>query len=101
LKLYILGVYNSRKLFGVTTLDIVRANTFVAENQNFDVNTTKVPVIGGHAGTTILPLLSQVPNASFTEEDIKALTHRIQFGGDEVVQAKEGTGSATLSMVIA
>ena len=37
--------------------------------------------------------------AKFTEEDIAALTHRIQFGGDEVVQAKDGAGSATLSMV--
>lgn len=39
--------------------------------------------------------------ANFSEEDIKALTHRIQFGGDEVVQAKDGAGSATLSMVSA
>lgn len=37
--------------------------------------------------------------ATFSEEDIAALTHRIQFGGDEVVQAKDGAGSATLSMV--
>lgn len=42
---------------------------------------------------------AQVPGAKFSEEDIKALTHRIQFGGDEVVQAKDGAGSATLSMV--
>jgi len=54
------GVYNPKKLFGVTTLDIVRANAFVAENQGFDVTKTNVTVIGGHAGTTILPLLSQV-----------------------------------------
>ena len=27
------GVYDKRKVFGVTTLDVVRANTFVAENQ--------------------------------------------------------------------
>ena len=27
------GVYNKNKLFGVTTLDVVRANTFIAENQ--------------------------------------------------------------------
>ena len=26
------------------------------------------------------------------EEQIGALTHRIQFGGDEVVQAKDGEG---------
>ncbi len=30
-----------------------------------------------------------------------ALTHRIQFGGDEVVKAKDGLGSATLSMAFA
>jgi malate/lactate dehydrogenase len=82
-------------------LDVVRANTFVAENQKFNVLNTNVPVIGGHAGTTILPLLSQVPGAKFSDEDIKALTHRIQFGGDEVVKAKDGAGSATLSMAYA
>jgi malate dehydrogenase len=72
------GVYNKKRLFGVTTLDICRANTFVAENQGFDVNKTNVPVIGGHAGTTILPLLSQVPGAKFSEDDVAKLTHRIQ-----------------------
>jgi malate dehydrogenase len=95
------GVYDKKRLFGVTSLDVVRANTFVAENQNMDVNKMRVPVIGGHAGTTILPLLSQVPGAKFSEEDTKALTHRIQFGGDEVVKAKAGGGSATLSMAYA
>lgn len=95
------GVYNKNKLFGVTSLDISRANTFVAENQKWKVEDVNVPVIGGHAGTTILPLLSQVKNARFTEADVAALTKRIQFGGDEVVQAKNGTGSATLSMAFA
>ena len=95
----IIGVYNPRKLFGVTTLDVVRANTFVAENQKFNVASTKITVIGGHAGTTILPLLSQVKGAKFSDADIAALTNRIQFGGDEVVKAKDGAGSATLSMV--
>merc|ERR1719263_1869972 len=91
------GVYNPAKLMGVTTLDVVRANTFIAEKLGTDVLSTKVTVIGGHAGTTILPLLSQV-DGTFSDEDIAALTHRIQFGGDEVVQAKDGAGSATLSM---
>lgn len=85
----------------MTTLDVVRANTFVAENQKLDVSKVRVPVIGGHAGTTILPLLSQVPGTKFSDADIEALTHRIQFGGDEVVKAKDGAGSATLSMAYA
>jgi malate dehydrogenase len=95
------GCYDPKRLFGVTTLDITRANTFVAENQGMDVTKQNVTVIGGHAGTTILPLLSQVEGAKFSQEDLEKLTHRIMFGGDEVVQAKAGGGSATLSMAYA
>lgn len=36
-----------------------------------------------------------------TAEDIDALTRRTQDGGTEVVQAKAGKGSATLSMAYA
>jgi len=93
-----LGTYNKNKLFGVTTLDVVRAKTFVAAEQGMDVNTVDVTVIGGHAGTTILPLLSHVKGANFSQASVEALTQRIMFGGDEVVQAKAGGGSATLSM---
>jgi malate dehydrogenase len=96
-----MGVYDKTKVCGVTTLDVCRANTFIAENQGFDVAQMDVPVIGGHAGITILPLLSQVSGASFSDADREALTVRIQFGGDEVVQAKAGAGSATLSMAYA
>ena len=53
------GVYDKRKLFGVTTLDVCRANKFVADAMGVDPTSINVPVIGGHAGITILPLLSQ------------------------------------------
>jgi len=95
------NVYNPRRLYGITTLDIVRAKTFIAERQGLNPANVEVDVIGGHAGTTILPLLSKVPGVSLTESDIEQLSHRIQFGGDEVVQAKNGAGSATLSMAYA
>jgi len=97
------GVYNKNKVFGVTTLDVVRANTFVAENQKTDVKNTNVTVVGGHSGITILPLLSQIKNGKFSQGDKEALTKRIQFGGDEVVaaKAKAAGGSATLSMAYA
>jgi len=96
------GVYNPSKVLGVTTLDVVRANTFVAELKGLDVSKTNVPVIGGHSGVTILPLLSQVvPKVSFTDDEIASLTDRIQNAGTEVVEAKAGAGSATLSMAYA
>ncbi|MDX7986793.1 malate dehydrogenase [Xenorhabdus sp. 12] len=92
------GVYDKNRLFGVTTLDIIRSNTFVAELKGKKVEETEVPVIGGHSGVTILPLLSQIPGVSFTDEEVAALTKRIQNAGTEVVEAKAGGGSATLSM---
>merc|ERR1712232_460325 len=96
------GVYDPRKLFGVTTLDVCRARTFVAAAKGKKVGAMNVPVVGGHAGTTIVPLLSQAqPEVSFSDEERAALTHRIMFGGDEVVKAKDGAGSATLSMALA
>nr|KYP55544.1 hypothetical protein KK1_001756 [Cajanus cajan] len=96
------GVYDPKKLFGVTTLDVVRANTFVAQRKNLKLIDVDVPVVGGHAGITILPLLSKTrPSASFTDEEIEELTVRIQNAGTEVVEAKAGAGSATLSMAYA
>lgn len=38
----------------------VRAKTFYAEKAGLDVSKVDVPVVGGHAGVTILPLFSQV-----------------------------------------
>merc|ERR1712029_623412 len=96
------GKYNPNKIFGVTTLDIVRANTFIANLKGLDPADVDCPVIGGHAGVTIMPLISQcTPPVEFPADELKALTERIQDAGTEVVKAKAGAGSATLSMAYA
>lgn len=96
------GVYVPGKVLGVTTLDVVRSNTFIAELKGLDVTKVNVPVIGGHSGNTIVPLLSQVsPMVNFSKDELDYLTKRIQNAGTEVVEAKAGTGSATLSMAYA
>ncbi|KAK0433638.1 L-malate dehydrogenase [Armillaria borealis] len=98
------GVFDPKRLFGVTTLDVVRASTFVGELTKSDPTSVVVPVVGGHSGVTIVPLLSQSSHplpSSFSATDLDALINRIQFGGDEVVKAKDGAGSATLSMAYA
>ena len=92
------GVYDKRKLFGVTTLDVIRSNTFVAQTVGKSTDEVNVNVIGGHSGVTILPLLSSIPGVELGQADIEALTPRIQEAGTEVVEAKAGAGSATLSM---
>jgi len=97
------GVFDAQRLFGVTTLDVVRAETFVAEHSGEkDPSKTTIPVIGGHSGETIVPLFSQAkPAVKIPEDKYDALINRVQFGGDEVVKAKDGAGSATLSMAYA
>jgi malate dehydrogenase len=97
------GVFNPQRLFGVTTLDVVRAETFVAEIVGkANPQELTIPVIGGHSGETIVPLFSKAkPEVTIPDEKFADLVKRIQFGGDEVVEAKGGAGSATLSMALA
>eukprot|EP01023_Acetabularia_acetabulum_P037357 TRINITY_DN353_c0_g2_i1.p1 TRINITY_DN353_c0_g2~~TRINITY_DN353_c0_g2_i1.p1 ORF type:complete len:358 (-),score=76.64 TRINITY_DN353_c0_g2_i1:411-1394(-) len=96
------GTYKKERVFGVTTLDILRAETFAAEIVGKDPEEVSVPVVGGHAGITILPVLSQCSHKlGLSAEDAAKLTERIQNAGTEVVNAKAGAGSATLSMAFA
>ncbi|KAG8253189.1 malate DEHYDROGENASE, NAD-dependent [Homalodisca vitripennis] len=70
--------------------------------QGLDPKAVNVPVVGGHSGVTIIPLISQAtPSVSFPKDQLEALTVRIQEAGTEVVKAKAGAGSATLSMAYA
>ncbi|GAV29025.1 hypothetical protein PMKS-002504 [Pichia membranifaciens] len=78
------GVFDAKKLFGVTALDHVRSNTFLSE------------LIEG-----TLPQHYDIPVILNDENILDALIHRVQYGGDEVVEAKQGKGSSTLSMAYA
>ncbi|KAL6449852.1 MDH1 Malate dehydrogenase [Candida maltosa Xu316] len=99
-----LGVFNPKKLFGVTTLDSVRAETFLGDLTNTDPTKLKgkISVIGGHSGDTIVPLIHYDTGVGLLKDsEYGDFVHRVQFGGDEVVKAKNGAGSATLSMAYA
>jgi malate dehydrogenase len=96
------GVFDPSRVFGVTTLDVVRASRFLSGIVGVPPDATPVNVIGGHSGNTIVPLLSQSDyGKAIKGEEYDKLVFRIQYGGDEVVKAKDGAGSATLSMAYA
>merc|ERR1711988_991806 len=84
-----MGGLDPKKIVGITTLDVVRANKFVAEKVGCDPSDVDINVIGGHAG-------AQIPAS-----DVAAMDKRVQDAGTEVVNAKDGKGSATLSMAYA
>ncbi len=73
------GVFDPKKLFGVTTLDVVRAETFVAEiTGEKNPQNLNIPVIGGHSGETIVPLFSQAkPSVSIPDDKLDALVNRM------------------------
>lgn len=73
----------------------------MSEIKKSDPADEKITVIGGHSGVTIVPLISQSGHSDITGAKLDELVNRIQFGGDEVVKAKDGAGSATLSMAMA
>jgi malate dehydrogenase len=92
------GVYDPKRLFGVSTLDVVRAQTFIGELKGLDPTKVKVDVVGGHSPETMLTVFSGVQGVTFTDDEVKSLDQRIRDAGTEVVNAKQGAGSATLSM---
>lgn len=88
-----------KRVLGVTALDATRASTFLGEECGNLHDFPRVPVIGGHSGATILPVFSQCPQADdLSQQTVAKLVQRVQNGGDEVVKAKNGKGSATLAM---
>jgi len=82
-------------------LDVVRAQAFIGELRPIDPSQVVVHVIGGHSAETMLPVLSQVSGGNFSDEEAKKLTLKIKDAGTVVVNAKDGAGSATLSMAYA
>lgn len=91
--------FDPRRVIGVTTLDEVRAATFVGIANNIDPSTLNIPVICGHSGITIVPLLSQChPHVNIPEKLARQITENIREAGTRVVEAKAGSGSATIAM---
>lgn len=72
------GVFDPKRLFGVTTLDVVRAETFTQEfSGQKDPSNTVIPVIGGHSGETIVPIFSQAkPAFTIPDDKYDALVNR-------------------------
>jgi len=70
--------FDPARLFGVTSLDVVRAQTFVSEILGeSDPRKFTVPVVGGHSGETIVPLLSQIqPPVTIPSDKVADLVKR-------------------------
>lgn len=76
--LKIAGVFDPKRLFGVTTLDVIRAEAFIRDISGREsFSDAIIPVIGGHSGETIVPLFSlATPKLDIPADDLEALVNR-------------------------
>lgn len=94
-----IGCYDPRKIIGSSSVDAMRARTFLGQVVNLDPRKITVPVIGGHSAGSITPLVSQSkPQFELSPKVQQQLEDRIVHGASEVVKAKNGQGAAQLSM---
>ena len=93
------------RVAGITTLDVIRASRILGQKLGRDPREVQIPVVGGHAGQTIVPLFSQaIPlgcTKGLSHAEIEDMDRMVQDAGTVVVEAKSGSGSATLSMAYA
>lgn len=61
------GMYDPNKVFGVSSVLEMRANTIVGDYLSIDPAAVKVPIVGGTTACTAVPLLSHsTPYNEFT-----------------------------------
>ena len=74
------GTLDPKRVFGVSTLDVVRSNAFIGALKNIDPTKVNCPVVGGHAGVTIMPLISQcTPAVEFPADTLKVRSSLLNF----------------------
>ncbi|KAJ3642385.1 hypothetical protein Zmor_025178 [Zophobas morio] len=83
------GNYNPCTIFGVTTIDVVRTNRFVAEVLGLDPECVIVPVIGGHSEKTIVPVLSKAaPCNELTNKELEDITNSVRQADDNLMKIR-------------
>ncbi|XP_021958912.1 malate dehydrogenase, mitochondrial [Folsomia candida] len=93
------GVLNEGKILGISNLGMMRASSYIAKEKGWKPSSVSCPVIGGHSGITIVPIISQCkPDPQLSPEQVKLVTHEIREAGAEIVAAKKGAGTVALSI---
>lgn len=97
--------YDPNKIFGLTSIDTMRASTIVTRDvllDSRDPGEFLVPVVGGHSPETMVPVLSQTtPCMEIPNDMIDLLIEKIRCASSMVVDLKRGHGGPRLSSALA
>lgn len=96
-------VFDERKVFGITSLDVMRTNAITARLLGVKAERVKVPVIGGHSDKTVIPVLSRCdPPANFSVTELMNITEHVQTASENLIKCKHaGTLSMSAAFAIA
>ncbi|RNE99731.1 malate dehydrogenase [Trypanosoma conorhini] len=83
------GVFNPRKLFGVTSLDVMRTRALVAEELQMNPYDLNVPVVGGRGGMTVCPLVAQTA-LRIPHERVVHVCSQLRSYGSHSARAESG-----------
>lgn len=94
--------YDKGKVFGVTGLDTLRAQTWVGGLYQIPPDYIKVPVVCGHSPKTAVPLFSHiVPRFGIHNSIAGMMTENIRNDDNRVAALEGGNGDPTLSSAFA
>ncbi|XP_076757664.1 malate dehydrogenase, mitochondrial [Xylocopa sonorina] len=96
------GVYEHNRLFGVITVDCLRANNFAAEIMGVEPEYTIVPVIGGSCSKTTIPLFSQAkPCNKLSQTETRRLTHAVRTSDEKITKTAKDKERTFFAMAFA
>lgn len=94
--------YEKSRVFGVTGLDTMRAQSWVSGMYQIHPHYVKVPVVCGHSPKTAVPLFSHIiPKFDIGNSIAGMLTESLRSIDDQVANSKGGNGELTLSSAFA
>ncbi|XP_076679580.1 malate dehydrogenase, mitochondrial [Andrena cerasifolii] len=93
------GVHEYNRLFGVISLECVRANSFFAEMVGIEPECVTVPVIGGSCPETCVPIFSQArPCNRLSQQEALRLTNALRVTDEEISRMNEGNEASSFAM---
>ncbi|XP_076284724.1 malate dehydrogenase, mitochondrial [Lasioglossum baleicum] len=92
------GVHEYNRVFGVISLDCLRANSLVAEVVGIEPECVSIPVIGGSCSKTCVPIFSQSkPCNVISQAEARRLTRAVRYT-DEEISKLDSKGTAAIAM---
>ncbi|CAH0560145.1 unnamed protein product [Brassicogethes aeneus] len=96
------GVYDARKIIGITSISSMRANHFIAKYIGGSVSDILTPIVGGHGPLSTVAVFSQVrPQANIPQSTTQLIQRNICEAEDDILKLfKDPSSCISLSTAV-